>query len=121
MRRHSPAPPPNVNLRPPEARRRQLLLRRVDHAAVVHALDLVGNVAARIMDLDRNVGICREEVGETQSHHHRRLASLHVERAVAACPRRDWVHLTACSLLTTLTYARTEADGTVPKMAGGHQ
>ena len=40
----------HVHLRPPEARRRQLLLRRVEQAAVIHALDLVGNVAAQIVD-----------------------------------------------------------------------
>ena len=74
----------HVHLRLADARRRQLLLRRVEQAAVVHALDLVGKVAAQIVDLDHRVGVVREVVGEAQCHHHRGQARLHVERAVAA-------------------------------------
>ena len=51
----------DVHLRLAEARRRQLLLRRVEQAAVVHALDLVGNVAAQIVDDDRHVRVGRED------------------------------------------------------------
>src|SRR2546426_12611869 len=42
----------HVYLRLPEARRRQLLIRSVEQAAMVHALDLVGNVAAQVVDVD---------------------------------------------------------------------
>ncbi len=51
---------------------------------MVHALDLVRNVAAEVVDVDRRIGVGREEVGEAQRHHRRGQARLHVERAVAA-------------------------------------
>src|SRR6202011_4152770 len=53
----------HVHLRSADARRRQLLLRRVEQAAVVHALDLVGKVSAQIVDLDHRVWVVREVVG----------------------------------------------------------
>src|SRR5262249_51891041 len=40
----------HVHLGLPEARRRQLLVWRVEQTAVVHALDLVRNVAAQVVD-----------------------------------------------------------------------
>ena len=56
----------------------------IEQAAVIHALDLVGNVAAEIVHQDHRIRVRREVVGEAQSHHHRGQARLHVERAVAA-------------------------------------
>src|SRR5947199_57751 len=56
----------HVHLRLPEARRRKFLGRRVEQATVVHALDLVGDVPAEIVDVDHRVGVVREEVGETE-------------------------------------------------------
>src|SRR5271169_1372769 len=51
----------HIHPRLPDARRRQLLLRRVEQAAMVHALDLVGKVTAQIVDADRRVGVVGEE------------------------------------------------------------
>ncbi|MNC98326.1 hypothetical protein D3C83_162520 [compost metagenome] len=51
-------------LRAAEARRGQLLVRRVEETAVIHALDLIGNVAAEVVHIDRGVRVGREEVGE---------------------------------------------------------
>ena len=51
---------------------------------MVHALDLVRDVAAQVVEVDHRVGVGREEVGEAQRHHCRGQARLHVERAVAA-------------------------------------
>ena len=56
----------------------------VQQRAVIHALDLVGNIAAEIVHQDRRIGVRREVVGETQGHHHRGQTRLHVERAVAS-------------------------------------
>ena len=39
--------------------------------AVIHALDLVGNVAAQIVDDDRRVRVVREDIGQAKRHHHR--------------------------------------------------
>ena len=51
---------------------------------MIHALDLVGDVATQIVDADRRVGIIRKVVGQAQRHHRRGQARLHVESAVAA-------------------------------------
>ena len=51
---------------------------------MIHALDLVRNIAAEIVNQDRRIRVGREVIGEAQRYHHRGQARLHVERAVAA-------------------------------------
>ena len=51
---------------------------------MIPALDVKGNVAAEVVDLDHSVRVVREQVGQRQCHHHRGQARLHVERALAA-------------------------------------
>ena len=50
---------------------------------MIHALDLVGNISAEIVNQHRRIGVRLEVVGKAQHHHYRGQARLHVERAVA--------------------------------------